>query len=72
MTTRQGRETSEPIRFNKGLQPGDTLCPRQFTVCLNPIAWKIKAAEGYKLSKPIDAKVTNLLYIDDIKLFAAS
>ena len=37
---------------------------------LNPIAWKISATEGYRLSKPISFKVTDLLYIDDLKIFA--
>ena len=71
-TTKQGRETSESIRFLKGLPQGDALCPRLFTVCLNPIAWTISASEGYKLSKPNSAKVTDLLYIDDLKIFASS
>ena len=72
VVTRKGKETSEPIRFNKGLPQGDALCPRLFTMCLNPIAWKISATEGYRLSKPISFKVTDLLYIDDLKIFAAS
>ena len=29
-------------------------------------------SEGYRLSKPIGVKVTYLLYIDDLKVFAAS
>ena len=70
-TTKQRRETSESIRFLKGLPQGDTLCPRLFTVCLEPIAWKISASEGYKLSKPNSAKVTDLLYIDNLKIFAS-
>ena len=70
-TTKQGRETSEPIRFLKSLPQGDALCPRHFTVCLNPIAWKVSASEGYKLSKPISVKVTDFLYIDDLKIFAS-
>ena len=70
-TTRKGREVSDIIRFRRGLPQGDALCPRLFTVCLNPIAWKISATEGYRLSNPIDAKVTDLLYIDDLKIFAA-
>ena len=41
-------------------------------LCLNPIAWKVRATEGYRLSKPISTKITHLLYIDDMKLFAAS
>ena len=28
--------------------------------------------EGYRLSKPLDLKITYLLYIDDLKIFAAS
>ena len=42
-----------------------------FTLCLKPIAWKLRATSGYKLSKPI-YKVTYLLYIDDLKMYASS
>ena len=56
----------------KGLPQGGTLCPRLFTLCLNPVAWRLRATEGYRLSKPIGVKVTDLLYIDDLKVFAAS
>ena len=72
VTTKQGRETSDLIKFNKGLPKGDAFCPRLFTICLNPVAWQLKASEGYKLSKPISAKITDLFYIDDLKVFAAS
>ena len=64
--TSQGHEQSDIIRFKKGLPQGDALCPRLFTLCLNTVAWKLKATEGYKLSKPIALKITNLLYIDDL------
>ena len=37
-----------------------------------PSAWMLKATEGYKLSRPIGSKITDLLYIDDLKIFAAS
>ena len=63
---------AEPIVFKKGLPQGDALCPRLFTICLNPVAWRISASKGYKRSKPISARVTDLLYIDDLKVFAAS
>ena len=66
-----GQEVSEPIVF-KGLPQGDALCPRLFTICLNSVAWKISTSQGYKLSKPISARVTDLLYIDDLKVFATS
>ena len=39
---------------------------------MNPLASLLWATEGYRLSKPIEVKVTNLLYIDDLKVFAAS
>ena len=48
------------------------MCPRLFTVCLNPVAWTISADEGYRMSKPINSKVTGYRYIDDLKIFAAS
>ena len=58
--------------IKKGLPQGDALCPMLLILCLNPIAWKVRATEGYRLSKPISTKITHLLYIDDMKLFAAS
>ena len=39
---------------------------------MNPIAWKLQASEGYCLSKPINTKITDLLYVDDLKVYAAS
>ena len=48
------------ISFNRGLPQGDPLCPR-FTA-------------GYRLSRsrPVGSKVTDLMYIDDLKVLAAS
>ena len=63
------------VRFDQvqqGPATGDALCLRLFTICLNPVAWQLKASEGYKLSNPISAKMTDLLYIDDLKVFAVS
>ena len=68
----QGRETSRKIRFMRGLPQRDALCPRLFTLCLNPVAWRLRATKGYRLSKPIGVKVTDLLYIDDVEVFASS
>ena len=72
MRTKQGVEISERIMFSKGLPQGDALCPKLFTLCLNPIAWKLRATEGYRLSKPIGAKITCVLYVYDLKVYAAS
>ena len=71
-TTKLGKEISETIQFKRGLPQGDSLCPRLFTICLNPIAWSLKATEEYRLSKPLSTKVTDLRYIDDLKIYAAS
>ena len=72
VVTSQRRETSRKIRFMKGLPQGDALCPSLFTLCLNPVAWRLRATEGYWLSKPIGVKVKDLLYIDDVKVYASS
>lgn len=65
-------ETSEVITFRRGLPQGDTLCPRLFMLCMNPVSWMLKAIEGYRLSKPIGQVVTHLFYQDDLKIFEAS
>ena len=70
--TDKGAEISDVIRFRSGLPQGDALCPRLFTLCMNPVAWMLKATEGYKLSRTIGSKITDLLHIDDLKIFAAS
>ena len=72
LTMVKGMETSERIRFSKGLPQGDALCPRLFTISINPLAWKLRASEGYRLSRPISQKVMDLLYIDDLKIYTAS
>ena len=66
----KGNELRPPIRSNRGLPRGDALCPRLFTLCINPVAWKLSSTEGYRLSKPIPSKITNILYLDDLKVFA--
>ena len=43
-----------------------------FLDCLKPVAWLLSAFQGYRLSKPLETKVTHLLYVDDLKVFAAS
>ena len=70
--TAQGVETSEVITFRRGLSQGDALCARLFTLCINPVSWMLKATEGYIFSKQIGKVVTPLLYIDDLKILAAS
>ena len=63
---------SEVITFRRGLSQGAALCARLFTLCISPVSWMLKATEGYIFSKPIGKAVTPFLYIDDLKIFAAS
>ena len=70
--TKNGYETSEVIMFKRGLPQGDALCPRLFTLCINPISWMLSAMDGYRISKPIAKHITHLLYVDDLKIYAAS
>ena len=51
--TTQGKEISPTISFKKGLPQGDAMCLMLFILCFNPIAWKVRATEGYRLSKLI-------------------
>ena len=44
--TTKGFEKSSSIRFNRGLPQGNSHCPRLFTLCINPVAWKLKATVG--------------------------
>ena len=65
--TMQGTELSERILFARGLPQGDALCPKLFTLCMNPIAWKLQASKRYCLSKPI-----NTTPIKAYQVYAAS
>lgn len=51
---------------------GDARGSTLFTLKVKSIAWKLRATEGCKLLRPITQIVTHLLYIDDLKAFAAS
>ena len=63
-------ERSERIRLRKGLPQGDALCQRLLSI--NPLAWTLRATAGNRLSRPISQKVTDRLYIDDLKINASS
>ena len=60
VTTKQPKETSEPIKFNKDLPQGDALCPKLFTICLIPVAWQLKvfAASVEKMKKAVKESMT--------------
>ena len=53
-------------KIQEGSPQGDALCPRLFTLSINPVAWKLKATKAYKLSKPINMQVTHPLFMEDL------
>ena len=65
--TERELEMSDTIALRKALQ-GHSLCPKLFTIHLNPLAWTLRTTDGYTLSKTIDHKITQLLFIDDMKI----
>ena len=66
--TKRGLEKSDTIVLRKALLQGDSLCPKLFTIHLNPLPSTLRTTGGYDLSKPIDRKITQLLFIDDMKI----
>ena len=64
-----GTTTSEDIKFNTGIFQGDTLSPLIFCLALAPISHMLKRlGMGYRIA---GTTVSNSLYIDDLKVFAA-
>ena len=65
-----GKITTDNIKFRRGIFQGDSLSPLLFCLCLTPITNILRRKEvGYKLG---NRKVSNLLYIDDLKIYAKS
>jgi hypothetical protein len=66
------------IHYKKGIFQGDSLCPKLFCLCLNPMGEQLASMAGYRFgvreneSISIPRKVTHLYYIDDLKVFAES
>ena len=59
--------TTEDINFLRGIFQGDTLSPLLFCLALAPIKSILRRANiGYKIG---ETKVSNLLYIDDLKCY---
>ena len=47
---------------------GDTLSPLLFCLVLNPLSYLLDSLDGYRISSEL--RLTHLLYMDDLKLFA--
>ena len=63
-----GTISTDDIKYGRGIFQGDTLSPLLFCLCLVPITNILKRENfGYKIG---NKKVSNLLYIDDLKIYA--
>ena len=58
-----------PIRIQRGILQGDSFCVNLFTLCINPIAWYLRATEGYTFSHDKTSKITHTLFVDDLKSY---
>ena len=70
LPTKHGTVETDDIFFRRGIFQGDSLSPLLFCLALAPIsAMLVRANLGYRIKKKI---VSNLLYIDDLKVYARS
>ena len=59
---------TDPIYFKRGIFQGDSLSPLLFCLSLIPISSILRRNQiGYSIE---NTKVSNLLYIDDLKIYA--
>lgn len=70
--TQSGLKFAEPIQFKRGIYQGDTLCLLLFIMCVNPMAWKLRTLQGYKMTKPVNISISHSSFIDDLTLYSSS
>lgn len=66
---------SIPIHIKRGIFQGDSLSPLWFCLALNPLSALLNSTQyGFQIKHQLSAKFTisHLLYMDDIKLYAAT
>ena len=58
------------IFIRRGIFQGDTLSPLLFIIAINPVSWLLEECSyGYTMD---NVKFSHVLYMDDLKTFAAS
>ena len=57
------------IKIRKGIFQGDALSPLWFCLAINPLSVHLNTTPGFTI-KPTKEKLTHLIYMDDIKLYA--
>lgn len=65
---------TDTIRIRRGIYQGDSLSPLLFCVAMNPLSSMLNDLEGPRVCRKwTDSyRLTHLLYMDDIKLYASS
>ena len=43
-----------------------------FKLALNPVSWELRRSQGYRLSRPINEKITHTFFMDDLKAYMMS
>ena len=69
------RIMSNPIRIQRGIYQGDSLGPLWFCLALNPLSYllnKTNYSFGINSGNQEMQRLNHLLYMDDIKLYAAT
>ena len=67
--TEKGTEKVGPIRIQRSILQGDSFCVNLFILCINPIAWYLRATEGYTFSHNKTSKITHTLFVDELKSY---
>jgi len=65
---------TEPIRIRRGIYQGDSLSPLLFCLAMNPLSGILNSFRGPKVCRSWaeSCRLTHLLYMDDVKLYAIS
>jgi len=66
---------SDPMRIQRGIYEGDSLSPLQFCLALNPLSHLLNRTNygfGIHSANQETQQLNHLLYMDDIKLYAAT
>jgi hypothetical protein len=67
--------TSDPIRIQQGIYQGESLSPLWFCLALNPLSYLLNRTNygfGINSNNQETQRLNHLLYMDDIKLYAAT
>lgn len=75
LSTPNTKITTDTISVKRGIFQGDSLSALWFCICLNPLSQTLNNTNyGFRIknNKQVIHKINNLLYMDDINLYAAT